>query len=673
MYKFIFMIKPIFFSALLFLLSGFCSGQIRSVNSASVGTIKHLVTSPSYKYVAVTGEKYVHLFDTDRMYQVKIFRDVRKPVFSIFPSDSTLLISGAKKTYFYDINSCKLEVLANAPYYSGYFDEKSNRSFLVRDKALDIYHYDVKESTWPISGKGSALCVSNRYIFVGYDSGKLEVLDKQTKRLLYQSRIGQTPVSSIASDSTERIVVFGTYRDIYKGIWGEAMIWDFISDQVLFRTYETHKDVLSVAIKDSTAYIGSPWDITEYDFRGNTKSKFSMGGERDPIFTINRDKMILGVGDVASSSRFLREMRSDSLKQLRRFGHDARQVWDMAIANDQLILIKDGEFSIVSVKGKVNSQRVYSGSIGKILKYPYQIMGITTMDYQKLLLAYDINRSDLRLIPDSADIIGKAILVEAINHQNTDYMIKRDYLMDISRREILLDFKDTIVDVVDLSKGISLANFIKVQKPHRKFIATDDRLLFYEFDRKKMVLNIRDGKSGKYLMQLKEVKKVFNQDATKLYYYSNLDSTLQYIDLENLATNHLLKIKNIAPVKYIKMNTKLNRLAIVEGSRGRYYDLATGKSKLIISKGKTYIECFAFSPNHLYLLSGNRRGEVELWDTHTGQYKGVIFTASLKEDYVIVTPTAYDGTHDGLQYLIDLNEKKKLEYQPGLLKKMLFD
>lgn len=642
------------------------SSQITIVNSEQIGAVKDIAISPNTEQIAVVGEKFVHLFRAADLYQTRTIRAIKRPSFSLFQSDHKILVASAKGTYQYDMRKNSIEVFSKNHYNAGHADPSSGQLFLVNDQSLDTYHKGKLEKSIPLRESGTAIRVSKNIIAVGYNSGQLDLFDRNSKELIRTSTAHKTKIVSLSIDASEKIVVSGATRDYRKGEFGEGIIWDFKQNRLLFRTVNNHKQVLSVGIHEQEAYIASLRDVHIYSFDGEKKRTIPSGQYSDPIFAIHQQKLILGIGDRGFTSDYLYEVTLNSSHSTRRFGQDARQIWDVAFHKNHLVLAKTGEFCSISATGEVLSSSIVSGSLIKVLKYPTQVYGIakTKTTFPKKVISLDIEKNTLSsfLIPNN--LLEERYSLNCLKHKDQDIALSRRCLWNITTGDTLVDFRSPP----------TRENFIKLAPPIRQFLATNQKLMFYEFDRENSVLHIRDGSTGNYLKEQQNVTQVINQDKDQLYYYSTTDSSIHALQLPTLTVEKTKKgiDTRSQKIQQVRKNADGSQIAILQGYAIQLYDLKSGQQYRMLSKGKTYLECIAFSPNNKYLLCGNRKGEVEIWDVSNGQFVGVIFSGSLKNDYVIVVGQAYDGTEAGINYLLNRKEGDSLTREEGLLSRLLF-
>ena len=150
--------------------------------------------------------------------------------------------------------------------------------------------------------------------------------------------------------------------------------------------------------------------------------------------------------------------------------------------------------------------------------------------------------------------------------------------------------------------------------------------MFYEFDKSNFVLNIRNSVNGQYLKQIPNVKRVFSQQGNTLNFLTNSDGLLSSLNLTSLDVRSSPTIPNASNIYVAEYNSTKKLIAVKYGQYGKNISIINLETKQNISirpKSK-HVDCVEFSPNNKYLLTGNRYGEVEIWDIENGKFVGLI-------------------------------------------------
>ena len=200
---------------------------------------------------------------------------------------------------------------------------------------------------------------------------------------------------------------------------------------------------------------------------------------------------------------------------------------------------------------------------------------------------------------------------------------------------------------------------------------------FVSQNQTKKVLNIRSNRDGSYLFQISHVEKILHIERNKLIIKGSINgvNSIGLIDIELRSVKSLFPISKypqIDQVNAIKFSSDYSKLAYRKGDNFRVLFLDV-KKEISISPPSQYNDAFDFSPNDTKLLTGNRFGELEIWDLETGAFKGTLFFARDSEEYCILTDTQYDGSDKGVEILIQKNAKEVRSRGQNLLKSMLFN
>ncbi|PIE49070.1 MAG: hypothetical protein CSA39_04470 [Flavobacteriales bacterium] len=633
--------------------------QNENIYSGWIGPVKNIATSPNNHYISVVGENYIHLFDSDKLNQVAIIKNAKKPKNSLFYSDNTLIVIDKQKTYSYNIVRKRLTTLTNKVYNCGYVEYSNNQIYLVSDKNLDVYKDLKLVKSITLNEKYKSITSTNKYLILGSQNGNIRIYKKQDFSVVKTLVGHKTGVNALSVNDSNGKLLSGASRDYRKGEFGEAILWDIETGKILFRTNDNHKQVISVCLYANKMYVSSLRNINIYTLNGELRKNITTYPYTDPVFTISNNKIIYGIADIGHTSEYLHEIDLNSPNFIERiFSHDSRQIWDINFSNNHLIITKDNEVSVLKTDGQVLTYPIFSHSKDVIYKNPPQIIGIG-LEKNKLadnLLFQDINTIKPTYIPISSDLKSKRFSADFITFKSNTYSLTNDGLQNLSKNDTLIDF-----EIPDSTNGslfdlINEDDFFNVRSPIRKFVTNNSDLLFYEYDRLNFVLNIRNAKNGVYLKQIKNVKRILSQQENQLIYLKSSNDSIKSIDLKNISVQTTVKFPNA--LKLYKAKYSSNK-ELIAGKYGKYgnkiiiFNSKTDQITTINPKAK-HVDCFAFTPNNRYLLTGNRYGEIEIWDVKNGGYIGIIFTGSLKNDYVIILDESYCGTDNGIKNFIRL-------------------
>lgn len=666
----LFIIGSIIFPSLLF-------SQNDILNCGSIGAVKDIAISPKNEYISVTGQNYTHLFDSKKLNQIAILKDAIKPHTCLFYSDDVLIILGSKKTYKYNIQSADFKTLTEKVYQCGYVDPLNNKVYLIDNNALDIYKDFKIEKSFEVKEACKSIISTEKNLILGYQNGDINIHKKPNFSLIKTLQGHKTAVNTLSINDSDSVLVSGAARDYRKGIFGEAIVWNIETGNVLFRTNSNHKDVQSVHVNNDKVYISSLHNIKIYNLNGNWIKSIDSHSYSNPIFAIAKDKMIMGIADIGHTSNDLYEITLNSLLTERIFSHDSRQVWDLTFYKDHLIVTKDNEVSSLTSEGKIFTYPIFSHSKDIIYKSPAQIIGINLVN-SKLsndLLFLDLNKPTPFYIPISPSIKSKRFSSDFITYNGKTYALSNDNLQNISDNEILIDFNIPPANDSSLFEKINHNDFYNVRSPLRKFIFGTTELMFYEFDRSNFVLNIRNVINGQYLKQIPNVKRIFSQQGNTLNFLTNSDGLVNSLNLTSLDVTSSPIIANSSNIYLAEYNSTRRLIAVKYGQYGKnisIINMETNQNIPIRPKSK-HVDCIEFSPNNKYLLTGNRYGEIEIWDIEDGKFIGLIFTGSLKNEYVVVSGQNYDGTINGKNNFLNGEISNSYKQKSGLLKSLLFD
>ena len=482
-------------------------------------------------------------------------------------------------------------------------------------------------------------------------------------------------MTSLSINNDKNILVSGSSRDYKIGTFGEGIIWNLNTGTIIFRTKKEHKEVKSVHIDSSKVYISSRRSILVYKLDSKKRDYIKSETGNDPIFAIHENKMITGSGDDTMSSNYIQEILLNKTQNKRLFSHNSRIIWDLSFYNSNLIISKNNEVSLLNSKGLVNTYPLFSGSKDIIFKTSGQVTGIH-LNSSKLtdsLIILDLEKSSKIYKPLPKDIISKRFSADLMTFKNKTYIITNDKLQNITDNTVIIDFKIPESKNSNLFEKLNKEDFFNLRSPKRKFISSDSQFLFYEYDKKNAILNIRNALNGEYLKQILDVKTIFRQHENKLNYMTKSDGLLYILDLNSLKSKvntASLKSKNLDLAKF---NSSYTMLAIKDEYLNTPVIINLDSASEITIRPRNTIDTFAFSPNNRYLLTGNRYGEIEIWDVNDGSYVGVIFTGHLKDDYVILVGTNYDGTDYGIRYFLNLKNPENYTLKQNLFKSLLFN
>jgi len=659
------------------LFSNVVFSQNINVNSGWIGAVKDIATSPRNKYISVTGEKHVHLFESVKLNQTIIVKAISHPKKSLFYKDDVLIVLSNQNTYKYSIENRVAEILTTKTYECGYVDYTNNMIYLANEKTLDIYQDLKLKKTLPLENNCKSIISTDEYLILGYQDGNIRVHKKSDFSIVKTLQGHKTGVNNLSISNSNNTLLSGASRDYRKAEFGESILWDIKTGNILFRTYDNHKEVKSVHLDEDKMFISSLREIRIYNLNGDLKKSIQTYPYTNPIFTIAKDKMIYGIADVGQTSNNLYEIKLDSNFTKRRLSHDSRQIWDLNFYDNNLVIIKDNEFSILSSNGQIITYPLFSHGKDIVYKDSGQIIGIN-IEESKLsdsLLFLTLNNPNPVYIPIPSDVISKRFSSDFISFNNDIYSLTNDNLLNISKNQTLLDFSIPSSNDSSLFSKINSDDFFNVRSPIRKFIQLNSELMFYEYDRRNFVLNIRSAKNGTYLKQVKDVKRILSQQENFLNILDNSTNSVSTLDLTNMVITSNNNIHNASNIYKVKYNSSRKLIAVKHGEYGNkisIINLNTSQNIPIRPKSR-HIDCFAFSPNNKYLLTGNRYGEIEIWDTEKGEYVGLVFTGSLKNEYVVISDKNLGGTINGVSNFLNINTLNFNLQNKGFIKPLLFE
>ena len=652
----------------------FSFSQSGIVNSGWIGSVKDIAISPTNKHISVVGEN-VHIFDSEKLNQVAILKDVVNPRKCLFYSDNILLILSDRGTFVYNVQSTELKPLSTEVYQCGYVDLKTNKIYLTDKYRLDIYKDLRISKSFEIKNICTSLIVTNNSIIVGCQDGEIKIFNKSDFSLKEILQGHKTAVTSLSMNKTENVLVSGAARDYQKGEFGEGITWNVAAKKILFRTNNAHRNVLSVYIDNDAVFISALQDILIYNMDGKYVKSIDTHGYSNPMFAVRNDKMIVGIADIGMTSEDLYEIPLNASLAERIFSHDSRQVWDLRFHEDKLVIIKDNEVSLLTSNGTASTYPIFSHGDNNIFKYPAQIIGISISKSELSENIFSLNLATPKevFIPQPAEIREKRFSTDFITLNGETFAITNANLQNITRNELLIDFKIPPAKDSGLFNIINKDDFFNVRSPIRKFIVNNTELLFFEIDRENFVLNIRRASNGQYLKQISKVKRIFFQQGNTLNFL-NSEGAMCSLDLSTLKVTSGEIIPNADNLYLAKYNSDRNLIAVKYDQYGSNIAIVNLKTKVStpIRCTSMHVDCFEFSPNNKYLLTGNRYGEIEIWDVEDGKYVGLIFTGSLKKDYVLVVNQNYDGTIDGVNNFLNKKSIKNYKQEKNLLKSLLF-
>lgn len=651
--------------------------QNSNLNSGWLGPSKHITNNSEGTKLAVIGQDFLHIFETSTFFQTHLFKQFKNLISCEFLNETELIVLTASGTYNIELTEETITKIFSESFNAIDTDPENQLIFLGNEEGM-LSIYSVKSEkilllkTINTASKINSLTSSDHYLIIGHESGQISIYDKK-KYTLANTLIGhQTAINSLALSPSGNILASTSRRQFSQSKTGEGIIWNLNKKEVIFRTEQNYNQIQDCFIDNQgRIFFGTSREIIVFDSSGYRKKSLEIRPFNDPIFTSIGNNLVYSITSTSRGSRdlYLVDFNKGRDQLIRSFGPNSTQIWDISSTEDNILILKEEELSSIYSDGK-------SKTIPFSEKQPLKFHDNKAYGFNNTsesVVTYNPKNDTLINISIPSNTHYRIFSSDIVTDNDSLLVLGNDALYNDSSDELLVDFKDT-QKKYRYASGVDRENAKSDQNTIRMFI---DPKTFYELNQTKKVLNIRSNRDGSYLFQISHVEKILHIERNKLIIKGSINgvNSIGLIDIELRSVKSLFPISKypqIDQVNAIKFSSDYSKLAYRKGDNFRVLFLDV-KKEISISPPSQYNDAFDFSPNDTKLLTGNRFGELEIWDLETGAFKGTLFFARDSEEYCILTDTQYDGSDKGVEILIQKNAKEVRSRGQNLLKSMLFN
>jgi len=659
-------------------------GQFQDkINANGFGTVRALAIDSAARELLVAGDGIISVFDLLSLRQKETIPTEGGLSGMVVTTKGQMITLSRGKIYRTDRSGKSTLLYGNTEIARIQYDSETDRLYALSvDGKLMIFRLNTAATTQPVQTlsppqKITSVAFSSRQVALGLQSGEILLHKKQT--LMPQGSLkghGAKVVSMTFSADGNLLASSSGMDPQHQLYYEEAILWNVADQSIRFRTGQQYNKIESITLAGDRVILALRSSLKFLTASGQPSSELSTYPYNNPTVVIHGQKLIYGIADTGSASRYLYVVDIPSVKTERAFTFHSNPVWQLNFTQrGDLAITQDNEATGIDKSGNVVfNERIFAHSSDLPFKND-AFMGIGLKKIPDAtpdsILLCDFKSGGVTGYRMPRELLERRFSSDFIYDNKSAFILTNKYLLKVGEKDHLIDFT---IPVDSTSKILSLINrddFFNVTSPQRNFIPGSG--LFYEYDAEAQVISLRRISDAIYVKQIKGYKIINTQTPGHCIVFHPSDKALYTLDLSKFDLKKLCEVSEEPGVA--ELSPDKTRLALQyqpRSNRIELINLQTKETKSFSPSAGT-VSCLAFAPNGKYLLMGTYSGEIKLWDLKTGAQTGCIFTSSRYKDYVILNDGAYDGTADGIKYLIKANARQGVKQVKNLFKTCITD
>jgi len=653
-------------------------GQFKEkLNFTGFGTVRALAIDSAARELFVASDGLIAVFDLDAYRQKEPIRVNDNATALVAMGKGRLIMLGQDKILLLDRSGHATVAYGNEAIAGIRYDPATGLLYAVSAAGkLLVFKTNVTANlqltqTISLSQKITSVAVSAKAVALGLDNGDIQLYNKQKLTPDATLKGHTTRIHSMAFSRDGSLLASASDVDPARQLYDQDVILWNVRDQKI-RSKTTHPGqfwVGEISIVADHVIVPLRLSIEILDFNGRLTGEVSTNLYYRPVTVAHGQKFIYGISDHAANSKHLYLVDVAAAKVARTFTFHGNPVWQLNFTRQgDLAITLDNEVKGIDKTGNmIFSEKlfVHSGDLvyksdafaGISLKKIAETQpdSITLCDFRTRKV------SGFRIPPT---LVERRFSADFVYDGKDVFIMTNKYLQKAGAEDHIIDFtvpRDTSSTILSI---INRDDFFNVVSPARGFIPGSG--YFYEFDPAALVINIRKNSDASYIKQIKGYKVVNVTVPGSLFLFHPVEKALYTWDLSDF---NIKKLQTLSTEPYtVAWSPDKTRLAVKYSQFGNEIDLVDLKTHDIkpLVLTSVSVTCMAFTPNGKYLLTGTASGEIGIWDLKTRTQTGSIFTSCHYKDYVILGEGVYDGTVDGIKYLITPDARGRMRQVKNL-------